>query len=731
MPLMTLNCKNCGAPLPITEGKSTSVCEHCDSPNTLPKFSDDRKTNLYERASGLLRNKEFDKAMGLYEEILRDDISDAEIYWSIVCCRFGVEYVKDPATGRGIPTINRAQYTSIFDDEDYKQAIKYADEDQKSVYEEEAKIINEIQKGFLKISQSEDPFDIFICYKETDENGRRTLDSVLATDLYEYLTREGFKVFFARITLEDKLGSAYEPYIFAALNSAKVMVVLGTKPEYFNAVWVKNEWSRYLALIRQGEKKSLVPAYKDMDPRNLPEEFSHLQAQDMSKLGYMQDLVRGIRKIGEFDKPKEETIKTVTYKYGGDAAPTSQTEALLKRVFIFLEDGDWSNANTYCEKVLDIDPENAMAYMGKLMVQLKVRREEGLSHYSANYDTNLNFQKAMRYASPQLKSRLNSYADQTRKNLREAYLAAAYSKAIRAMKCAENLGEYREAAELFKGIAQYMDSAKLAEECIRLGIEKTYQDGVRIMNDAETESDFVNAATYFYNIPDYKDATELRIECLDLAKKAKELEAIKAAAAREERMRREEAEREEYIRQEKERRRAETIEEITEGAKSFFRGILGWILLSQVVFVLLGGIIMTVMTLSADTLTSDGPLYLVALALWAYVMIISVVGRSVHEPFWYGLIIFVSRIICILGFVLGVIGLPVAFVSGAGYMAESLCADFLVLAGAFSALIIWRTDDFDEPCNVFENIKSNNVIIPLIGFAACSVLTLILGMIAK
>ncbi|MBD4337184.1 TIR domain-containing protein, partial [Xanthomonas citri pv. citri] len=79
----------------------------------------------------------------------------------------------------------------------------------------------------------EDPFDVFICYKESDSSGRRTPDSVLANDLYHQLTAAGFKVFFARITLEDKLGTAYEPYIFAALNSAKVMVVLGTRAEYF------------------------------------------------------------------------------------------------------------------------------------------------------------------------------------------------------------------------------------------------------------------------------------------------------------------------------------------------------------------------------------------------------------------------------------------------------------------------------------------------------------------
>lgn len=83
-----------------------------------------------------------------------------------------------------MPTVNRAQFTSIFDDDNYKSAVRYADAFQRELYESEAKAINEIQKGILAISQKEEPFDVFICYKETDANGRRTPDSVLANDLY-------------------------------------------------------------------------------------------------------------------------------------------------------------------------------------------------------------------------------------------------------------------------------------------------------------------------------------------------------------------------------------------------------------------------------------------------------------------------------------------------------------------------------------------------------------------
>ena len=298
-------CKMCGGTIEFNPGDTVGICDSCGTKQTLPRLDDDKKANLYDRANHFRRNNDYDKAMGIYEQILNEDSTDAEAYWSLVLCRYGIEYVEDPATHKRVPTVNRAQFTSIFDDDNYKSALKYADLGQKAIYEEEANTINEIQKGILAISQKEEAFDVFICYKETDNNGRRTQDSVLANDLYHQLTQEGFKVFFSRITLEDKLGTAYEPYIFAALNSAKVMVVIGTKPEYFNAVWVKNEWSRYLALIRNGAKKMLIPAYRDMDPYDLPEEFAHLQAQDMSKLGFMQDLIRGIRKIAEEKTPTE------------------------------------------------------------------------------------------------------------------------------------------------------------------------------------------------------------------------------------------------------------------------------------------------------------------------------------------------------------------------------------------------------------------------------------------
>ena len=395
-------CKMCGGDLDVVDGMSVAECEYCGTKQTLPKLNDNEKEIMYDRAGHFRRNNEFDKAMRIYEKILDVDNTDAEAYWSLVLCEYGIEYVEDPSTHKRVPTVNRAQFTSVFMNENYKSAIKYADAYQRSIYEEEAKTIDNIQKGILAISQNEEPFDIFICYKETDANGRRTHDSVLANDLYHQLTQEGFKVFFSRITLEDKLGTAYEPYIFAALNSAKVMVVIGTKPEYFNAVWVKNEWARFLAQIKNGADKILIPAYKDMDPYDLPEEFSNLQAQDMSKLGFMQDLIRGVKKITQKDK-KENVVIQVADKGHNDA------ENMVKRAYIALEDGDFKSANDFAEKALDKDAENAQAYIIQLLVELSLRKEADLEKHNIPLENYKKYIRAYGFAQSEYKDLLSKY----------------------------------------------------------------------------------------------------------------------------------------------------------------------------------------------------------------------------------------------------------------------------------------------------------------------------------
>ena len=447
-----LKCKMCGGSLEVAAGETIIECEYCGTQQTLPKTTDENIQALFNRANLLRQKNEFDKAEAVYEKILEADDTEAEAYWGVILCKFGIEYVEDPKTYKRIPTCHRTSYDSIVADEYYKKAIENADITQRTIYEAEAKKIDEIQKGILAISAQEEPYDVFICYKETDENGRRTQDSVIANDIYYELTEEGFKVFYAAITLEDKLGSAYEPIIFAALNSSKVMLSIGTKPEYFSAVWVKNEWSRFLKMMKDDRSKMLIPCYKGMDAYELPEEFAHLQAQDMGKIGFINDVVRGIKKVLSANAPKDTKKETVVVN-----ANSATTAPLLQRVFMFLEDGNWNSADEYCEKVLDLEPQNALAYVGKLMVELRVKTQQNLSECEEPFDNHNNYQKAIRFADDTLKASLTDAIEVIETRILERKYKAAVSMLENAIfedafldgiKILDSLGAYRDSIEL-------------------------------------------------------------------------------------------------------------------------------------------------------------------------------------------------------------------------------------------------------------------------------------------
>ncbi len=518
---MVYRCKVCGGELNPKDGQTVVKCEYCGNINAIPKNVDDNLNELLNRADELRRNCEFDSAEKAYEKIIDINSKEADAYWGWILSHYGIEYVKDPATGKRLPTCHRASFDAITADFNFKQALKYADALQRPVYEEEARVIDAIQKEILSISQKEEPYDVFICYKETDSFGQRTQDSVIANDIYYQLTQQGYKVFYAAITLEDKLGQDYEPIIFAALNSAKVMLVVGSKPEYFNAVWVRNEWSRFLKLMKSDRSKQLYPCYKGMNPYDLPEEFSHLQAQDMGKIGFINDIVRGIQRVIIKKQPESKTPEPKQNKTVAD----DKISPILKRAFLFCEDSQWNNANQYFEKVLDRNPENAEAYVGKLMIDLKVCRREQLGDQAEQFNLNGNFKKAYRFADDALKQELDGYLKKISDKIETRRLDGLYSEAVSLMKRANNAEDYNEAKNRFSAISSWKDSAAKAKQCYEKSEElrksKIYADALALINSKDSEK-IKQAATLLTGISDYKDSAELLAKIPELCEMAKE-----------------------------------------------------------------------------------------------------------------------------------------------------------------------------------------------------------------
>lgn len=512
-------CKMCGGSLEVEKGQTICECEYCGTKQTVSATDDEIVTNLYNRANNLRIKCEFDKAQEIYEKIVAKNPNEAEAYWGIVLCKYGIEYVEEPKTYKRVPTCHRTQLESVLTDVDYISAIENADYNQRLIYEQEAKEIDKLQKDILSIVHNEKPFDVFICYKETDENGKRTVDSVLANDIYYQLTQEGLKVFYAAITLENKLGQEYEPYIFSALNSAKVMLVVGTKPENFNAVWVKNEWSRYLKLMSNDRSKTLIPCFRDMDAYDLPDEFSHLQAQDMGKIGFINDIVRGIKKLVA---PAKElpTNKVVVESNNTDIAP------LLKRAFIFLEDGNWKDADEYCERVLDLDPECAMAYLGKLMAELKVRKQEDLAKLEIPFNEKDNYKKAIRYADNKLFEKLNQYI----KDIDYSITKKTYDAAVEQLNTATTSQQYSDVSLVFLKLEDFLDSKNLYNQCIQKAEICQKDEKYNIAKGLMSSKSYKTAIDYFNEILGWKDTQEQIDIC---NQKIKELEAEEKRAEEE------------------------------------------------------------------------------------------------------------------------------------------------------------------------------------------------------
>lgn len=405
---MVYKCKMCKGDLEIIdEENGLCECEYCGSRQTVPLENNERKAELYNSANQYRKNNLFDRAADVYASMVKEFPNEAEAYWGMVLSRYGIEYVEDPKTKKMIPTCHRTVPKPIFDDPDYQLACQKARPMARKQHEDEAAEIDRLQKKIFQLVQKEDPFDIFISYKELEgESGQRTEDSVLAQDIYSKLTNEGYKVFFSRITLENRLGEDYEPIIYSALRSARIMLLVGTSREHMNAPWVRNEWMRYLAMMDEEENtKTLIPVYSRMDPYDIPQEINgrHIQAQDASKIGFLQDLLHGINKIMSSNRKKVAPVSAAS------GIGHASTGGMIERGYICLKDKNFKEANDVFNQVLNIDPHSGGAYLGRLMIRRGVTDIDDLEKETFALSSEADYRHALEYGEPQIKKKLKAF----------------------------------------------------------------------------------------------------------------------------------------------------------------------------------------------------------------------------------------------------------------------------------------------------------------------------------
>lgn len=468
-------CKECGGEIEPQEN-GLGKCLYCGAVQTLPKDNDEKLSNLLNRANDYRMHSDFDRAIFEYERVLELNENEPEAHWGLFLSKYGVEYVKDSMTLTSKPTLHRISSVSVFDDVDYQATIKYASAITAEQYKKEAADIEAVMKELLLLSANQQPYDIFLSYKELDDTTRRrTEDSYLAHDLYNELTAQGYKVFFAPKSLGVGL---YEPKIYAAIISSKVMIVLGTKPEYYNAVWVKNEWSRFAELIDHGERKILLPVFKNMEAKELPNKLAKYQAYNIDNMSFLPSLLQII---------SQYTDQQSHVRFNKDVSAES---AYLERGFLALGDGSFAQAESFFENVLNLNPHNSQAYFGKLMVEMKVTKQVQILTSSKYLKEYKNFEKAVRFADQQLKTTLLQYEQTVQDTIDEQ----KYKRLIQQLSVFESEDDLLKIIKGFQNMRSYKNADEYAETLATLlqNLNKIQEEIVQLKDENQKKQKYLH-----------------------------------------------------------------------------------------------------------------------------------------------------------------------------------------------------------------------------------------------
>ena len=452
-------CKCCGGEL-VQEAPGIGRCKSCRKPQTMPLAIDLEHIN---RANRLRMLGCFEDAGRIYDAIIEKCPDEAEAYWGRVLCRFGILYIKDYDETL-VPTCYLTVAYSILEDPDYVNACKYAGSEREAVYKKQASLIDRIQDGIWKNVSKAKQYDIFICYKASDKENNPTEDSQLAEDLYDKLTKQGYSVFCAKESLALHAGEEYEPYIYAALTSAEVMLLIASSEEYVDSPWVRNEWERYLHL-QKGRMKHLIVLNTGVDIKKLPHQLSRLQAINWDADTGMEMLQSNLDRIfGKADASEDKVLDNALAK-----REFAKAEIKLKNAIVLMEAGKRKRAVQLLREIIRDYPDYSDAYWHKMLVSLGYDAES-ISGATLDISDNADYIAAVNNATQKQREYYISVKEQCilNKHYTESY-AKAFNENLEAYICQKPGVPYR------KDVEQIQNDI---EHCIESGVyekEISYQ----------------------------------------------------------------------------------------------------------------------------------------------------------------------------------------------------------------------------------------------------------------
>lgn len=302
--------------------------------------------------------------------------------------------------------------------------------------------------------------------------------------------------------------------------------ILQEDPEDAEASWCSVLCRYRIQYERTGEDGPWRPKSNLKEPGSIFQDGDYLAALANSEgavhLQYEKEAAN-IAKLWKKSAPKP-TQATAPKKAPADSAQ------LMKQAFSLLEQRQWEQANAVFDQVLALQPENAMAWLGKLLAEQKCRKPKNLPECIKPFDDSENYQKAIQYADEKLKKTLLACTAQIKRRYHSDSMMADYQKACALMNQASTQEQYKHAGAMFAKISGFRDSEQRARECAEHAAtahkDAAYLAAVSAANNAKTAADYRRAAELLRKTPGWRDTDFRLAECEEVLRR---LEAKKAA----------------------------------------------------------------------------------------------------------------------------------------------------------------------------------------------------------
>lgn len=389
----TLNCKICGGEVRADAEGNGAACLGCGN-EFMKSAADTKKLN---RITYLRNTMNFAAAEKLADEVILSNPEDSEAHWNKFLCEYGIQYVLKGGKRFPVCRKNPSSLSALSENESYKRALYYATEDLQGTYSAMGTAIGEAVDVARNVFAQENSYDIFVL---TAEDANADEDSDGYRLFLRFTENLGFSVFYAPETLKDMDDTEKAAHIAFALENSRIMLA-GFKTiadccDGFNNYAVNS----FVTAIKD-EDKYIFPIFNGeaLSFQQLPEALVWLDGGFDSTDGeFMREISETVEKIL---KPEEASVVPDAIV----TATAANKENLIKRAYMFLEDGEFETADTYFDKILDIDIEESRAYIGKLLAKCKLKSEEEIPNLPQTLTEDKDYIKAIRFATPEQKAR--------------------------------------------------------------------------------------------------------------------------------------------------------------------------------------------------------------------------------------------------------------------------------------------------------------------------------------